>query len=150
MDPLCRHLSQTEWYRKHWFYCLLIQEKKTNGQQNVRIRNVKLWLLKIPTLSTAQFTYLPQNTTECLLKKRPERKLTKIQGFGLGKWKQGRISQLCCCCTQLQLQVYPPPAQHSFEENPIADEKIRADLNEPLRRTVKPAAGIKSSFQRKI
>lgn len=38
-----------------------------NGQQNVRIRNVKLWLAKIPTLSTAQLTYLPQNTTECLL-----------------------------------------------------------------------------------
>lgn len=30
-----------------------------------------------------------------------------------------------------------PPAQHSFEENPIADEQIRADLNEPLRRIMK-------------
>lgn len=30
-----------------------------------------------------------------------------------------------------------PPAQHSFEENPIADEQIRADLNEPLRRIMR-------------
>lgn len=44
---------------------------------------------------------------------------------------------------------YPPPAQHSFEENPTADEQIRAALNEPLRRTMKPAGGINSSFQRK-
>lgn len=44
---------------------------------------------------------------------------------------------------------YPIPAQHSFEENPFADEQIRAALNKPLRRTMKPAGGINSSFQRK-
>lgn len=49
---------------------------------------------------------------------------------------------------QLQLKV-SPAMQHSFEKNRIADEQIRADLNEPVRKPIKPAALINSSVQRK-
>lgn len=64
--------------------------------------------------------------------------------IGFGKMEEGKnqpAAQLCAATTK--------GISSSQEEHQIADEQIRPDLNKPVRRTIKPAAHVNSSFQRK-
>lgn len=114
-DALGKHSSNTEWYTKHCFYCLLIQEKKTKQKTKHKDKKCKLWVLKITTLSSIQLTNLPQNTTEHLLYDCLFRQIGKKaeENENDWVWENGRrqnqpAAQLHAATTK----VYPPPRKN--------------------------------------
>lgn len=153
MGPLHKRFNNTEWYTQQYFCCLNPKKKKKkNRQQYIRIRYIKFCSLKI-TLNTVKLTNLPQNTDtvpyslkHCLF--RQVRKLKKMKRICFRQMGTRQKQPTELSHEALRLKVYPPTVQFSFAEDPIADKKIRADLSEPVRRTIKPAACVNSSFQR--
>lgn len=75
MDPLRKQHRMV--YKALFLLPLNSRKKKKRTKNSIKIRNVKLWVLKITTLNTVQFTNLPQNTTEHSLQDFLFRQITK-------------------------------------------------------------------------